>query len=71
MMRPLQRDVPQAADPFAAGFEQLLYAEYEKTFKATVQVLTALDAMLEAMWEFDRGMIHEKYRAVVERLERG
>jgi hemerythrin-like domain-containing protein len=28
------------------------------------------DAMLQAMWEFDRRMIHEKYRSVVERLER-
>lgn len=27
------------------------------------------DAMLQAMWEFDRGMIHEKYRFVVEQLE--
>jgi hemerythrin-like domain-containing protein len=27
------------------------------------------DAMLQAMWEFDRGMIHEKYRSVVEQLE--
>lgn len=27
------------------------------------------DAMLQAMWEFDRGMIQEKYRSVVERLE--
>jgi hemerythrin-like domain-containing protein len=27
------------------------------------------DAMLREMWEFDRRMIHEKYRAVVERLE--
>lgn len=28
------------------------------------------DAMLAEMWEFDRSMIHEKYRAVVERLQR-
>ncbi|NLF01320.1 MAG: cation-binding protein, partial [Anaerolineales bacterium] len=27
------------------------------------------DAMLEEMWAFDRAMIHEKYRAVVERFE--
>ncbi len=27
--------------------------------------------MLEEMWTFDRGMIHEKYRSVVERFERG
>lgn len=27
------------------------------------------DEMLEEMWEFDRGMIHEKYRSVVDRLE--
>jgi len=27
------------------------------------------DAMLAEMWEFDRGMIHEKYKAVVEGLE--
>lgn len=27
------------------------------------------DAMLEEMWEFDREMIHEKYRSVVERLQ--
>jgi hypothetical protein len=27
------------------------------------------DDMLEEMWEFDRGMIHEKYYSVVERLE--
>jgi hemerythrin-like domain-containing protein len=28
------------------------------------------DAMLEEMWAFDRRMIHEKYRAVVGRLEK-
>jgi hemerythrin-like domain-containing protein len=27
------------------------------------------DVMLQQYWEFDRGMIHEKYRAVVEGLE--
>ncbi len=27
------------------------------------------DEMLQEMWEFDRQMIHEKYRAVVERLQ--
>ena len=27
------------------------------------------DAMLAEMWEFDRGMIHEKYKAVVEGFE--
>jgi hemerythrin-like domain-containing protein len=27
------------------------------------------DAMLQEFWEFDRGMVHEKYRAVVEGLE--
>jgi len=27
------------------------------------------DAMLEEMWAFDRGMIHDKYESVVERLE--
>lgn len=27
------------------------------------------DAMLDEMWEFDRGMIHEKYESLVERLE--
>jgi len=27
------------------------------------------DEMLQEMWEFDREMIHEKYRAVVERLQ--
>lgn len=27
------------------------------------------DAMLQAMWEFDRGMIHEKYRSIIEQLE--
>lgn len=29
------------------------------------------DAMLEEFWEFDRGMIHEKYRKVVELYEKG
>jgi hemerythrin-like domain-containing protein len=28
------------------------------------------DAMLQEMWAFDRRMIHEKYRVVVERLEK-
>lgn len=28
------------------------------------------DAMLEEMWEFDRGMIHETYESEVERLEK-
>jgi hypothetical protein len=27
-------------------------------------------AMLEEFWEFDRKMIHEKYKSVVEGLER-
>lgn len=27
------------------------------------------DAMLDEMWEFDRGMIHEEYESIVEQLE--
>jgi hemerythrin-like domain-containing protein len=40
-------------------------------FPAAMQYLnrSEQDAMLQEMWEFDRNMIHEKYRAVVERLE--
>jgi hemerythrin-like domain-containing protein len=40
-------------------------------FPASMQYLTRSeqDAMLEEMWTFDRGMIHEKYRSVVEHLE--
>ena len=37
------------ADPFQAAFDQLLMMEYEKTFKATVQILEVLDAMLETL----------------------
>jgi hemerythrin-like domain-containing protein len=41
-------------------------------FPAAIKYLdrSEQDAMLQAMWEFDRGMIHEKYRSVVEQLER-
>jgi hemerythrin-like domain-containing protein len=40
-------------------------------FPASMTYFTASeqDAMLEEMWEFDREMIHEKYRSVVERLK--
>jgi hypothetical protein len=27
------------------------------------------DSMLQAFWDFDRRLIHEKYRGLVERLE--
>lgn len=39
-------------------------------FPASMEYLTSAeqDAILEEMWEFDREMIHEKYRAIVERL---
>jgi hemerythrin-like domain-containing protein len=42
-------------------------------FPAAIKYLdrSEQDAMLQTMWEFDRGMIHEKYRSIVERLERG
>jgi hemerythrin-like domain-containing protein len=41
-------------------------------FPAAMEYLTRAeqDAMIEEMREFDRGMIHEKYRSVVELLER-
>jgi hemerythrin-like domain-containing protein len=41
-------------------------------FPAAIKYLdrSEQDAMLQAMREFDRGMIHEKYRSVVENLER-
>jgi hemerythrin-like domain-containing protein len=40
-------------------------------FPAAMQYLdrSEQEAMLQEMWEFDRHMIHEKYRAVVKRLE--
>ena len=40
-------------------------------FPAAIEYLdrSEQDAMLQEMWKFDRRMIHEKYRAVVERLE--
>jgi len=39
-------------------------------FPAATQHLSAKEqqAMLEAFWEFDRKMIHEKYKMVVESL---
>jgi hemerythrin-like domain-containing protein len=42
-------------------------------FPAAIKYLdrSEQDAMLQAMWEFDRGMIHEKYRSIVEQLEHG
>jgi hemerythrin-like domain-containing protein len=42
-------------------------------FPAAIKYLdrSEQDAMLQTMWEFDRGMIHEKYRSVVDQLERG
>jgi hemerythrin-like domain-containing protein len=45
--------------------------EDEVFFPAAMEYLdrSEQDAMLQEMWEFDRRMIHEKYRAVVERLE--
>jgi len=40
-------------------------------FPASMEYLSQSeqDAMLQEMWRFDRGMIHEKYRSVVKRLE--
>ena len=40
-------------------------------FPAAMKYLTRAeqDAMVDEMWVFDRGMIHENYRLVVERLE--
>ncbi len=49
MIKPQQRGAAAASDPFAAGFEQLLFMEYEKSFAAAIRVLSALDAMLEAL----------------------
>ena len=44
--------------------------EDEEFFPATEAYLTPveLDAMLKAFWEFDRAMIHEKYRKLYEML---
>jgi hemerythrin-like domain-containing protein len=41
-------------------------------FPAAMQYLdrSEQEAMLQEMWEFDKHMIHEKYRTVVEQLER-
>jgi hemerythrin-like domain-containing protein len=40
-------------------------------FPASMEYLSPSerDAMLDEMWKFDKGMIHEKYRAVAEHLE--
>lgn len=40
-------------------------------FPASMEYLTASeqDAMMGEMWKFDREMIHEKYRSIVERLK--
>jgi len=40
-------------------------------FPAAMKYLTRAeqDAMIDEMWAFDRGMIHEKYKSVVEHLE--
>jgi hemerythrin-like domain-containing protein len=40
-------------------------------FPASMKYLTRSeqDAMIEEMWEFDRRMIHEKYKSVVEHFE--
>jgi hemerythrin-like domain-containing protein len=40
-------------------------------FRAAMKYLTRAeqDTMIEEMWEFDRRMIHEKYKSVVELFE--
>lgn len=69
---------PEALDAVLRKIGNLvsLYHEHIKKednvfFPASMEYLTSFeqDAMLEEMWEFDREMIHEKYRSVVERLK--
>lgn len=73
----LQGD-PEALDAVLRKVGSLvsLYPEHIKKednvfFPASMEYLTSSeqDAMLEEMWEFDREMIHENYRSVVERLK--
>jgi hemerythrin-like domain-containing protein len=55
----------------AAMYPGHIEQEDKVFFPAAMEYLdrSEQDAMLQEMWEFDRRMIHEKYRAVVERLE--
>lgn len=73
----LQGD-PEALDTILLKIGGLveLYPEHIKKeddvfFPAAMTYFSAAeqDAMLQEMWEFDREMIHEKYRSVVERLK--
>jgi len=57
---------------FLARFYPVHIEKEDKVFfPASMQYFDSSerDAMLTEMWEFDRGMIHEKYKAVVEGFE--
>ncbi|MBN1269968.1 MAG: hemerythrin domain-containing protein [Kiritimatiellae bacterium] len=59
-------------EALAAFYPEHIRKEDDVFFPASLKYLdrAELDAMLAEFWEFDRKMIHEKYRAVVEQLEK-
>jgi hemerythrin-like domain-containing protein len=65
------RQIAERMSQRAALYPGHIEKEDKVFFPAAMTYLSSeeKDAMLEEMWEFDREMIHEKYRAVVENLE--
>ena len=64
-------DVVACMEKLAGLYPAHITKEDKVFFPAAMRYFTReeQDAMLEEMWAFDRAMIHEKYRAVVERFE--
>jgi hemerythrin-like domain-containing protein len=63
--------VLEKLDALVAMYPKHIEKEDQRFFLPVMDYFsqTEQDEMLEEMWAFDRGMIHEKYEAVVERLE--
>jgi hemerythrin-like domain-containing protein len=64
-------DIVAALRGLTSLYPKHIEKEDKRFFFPVMEYFTAAeqDAMLRDFWEFDRGMIHEKYRRVVEGLE--
>ena len=64
--------IVEKMDALAQFYPEHIRKEDKEFFPSTETYFTQeeLDAMLSEFWEFDRSMIHEKYKSVVEQLKR-
>ncbi|MBS3784495.1 MAG: cation-binding protein, partial [Anaerolineae bacterium] len=58
-------------DALAAMYPEHIEKEDKGFFISVMDYFSEAEreAMLDEMWEFDRGMIHQKYESVVEQIE--